>query len=135
MAFELHRPGHQQAIVAASAILPRQAVRLAGTDGLFLLPAATNSDRPFGVAGPATVGASGLADGEMCTVYEELNIVKAVAGASLGVGAEVSVGSTNGVLTPAALVAASGHWAVGFAETPAAAGEIFALYVKPRRVS
>jgi hypothetical protein len=139
MAFELIRPGHQQPIVAGSPILPRQAVQLGGTSGLLAFPAASMNVRPFGVNGGATAGvASGAAlPGETFTVYEELNVVKAKAGASLGAGAEVAVGSDNGTFWPvaaASLFAASGHWTVGIAETPAGVGEVFSLYVKPRKV-
>lgn len=137
MAFDLHRPGHQQSLIAASVILPRQPIKLAGTSTLFALPAATNADRPFGMNGPATAGASGLNQGETLTVLEELNIVKAIAGASMGVGNEVFVGSSNGVLMPAlaaSLFSASGHWVVGVNETPAsAAGDVISVFVKPRK--
>lgn len=137
MSFQLHRPGHQQAFIAASAINPKTPVRFAGTSVLFLLPCGTNADRPFGVTGAATAGASGLNQGETVTVFEELNIVRAVAGASMGVGQEVFLGSSNGILMPAlaaSLFSASGHWVVGITESaPQAAGEIFSLYVKPRK--
>lgn len=137
MAHELHVPGHTKSYPAASVILPRQAVTKAGTSVLFLLPAGTNSLRPAGLIGPATVGASGLNDGEQVAVYEHQNIVKAIAGASFGVGQEMFVGSSNGVLMPAlaaSLFSASGHWVVGTSETAAAAaGEVFSLYVAPRK--
>lgn len=137
MAHELHVPQHTKSYLAASAILPRQAVKKAGTSVLFVLPAGTCADRPFGLIGPATVGASGLNDGEQVAVYHDQNIVKAIAGASFGVGQEMMVGSTNGILMPAlaaSLFAASGHWTVGTSETPAAAAnEVFSLYVQPRK--
>lgn len=137
MAYDLHRHGLTQSFPAASAVLPRQPVKLAGTVTPFFLPAGTAADRPFGVNGPATCGASGLTDAEQLTAYEEGNVVKALAGASMGAGVEVMVGSTNGILMPAlaaSLFAASGHWVVGFTQTAAAAaGEVISLYVKPRK--
>lgn len=143
MAYELIRPGHQQSIEAATQILPRQAVTLVGTNRIMAAPAASMNLRPHGVNGVATQGNASSVRGpvfgvdEKFTVYEELNIVKAKAGASLGAGAEVAVGSNNGTFWPvaaASLFAASGHWTVGVAMTPAAADEVFSLYVKPRKV-
>lgn len=138
MAFELIRPGHQLSVVAGSPILPRSAVTLGGTSGLLAFPAGSMNVKPFGMNGAATQGlASAALPGEVFTVYEELNIVKAKAGASLGAGAEVAVGSANQTFWPvaaASLFAASGHWTVGVALTPAAADETFSLYVKPRKV-
>lgn len=138
MAFELIRPGHQLSLPAGSAINPRVPVKLvAGASGLVVAGIATSGDRPFGMNGQATAGVALVpsqvaAPGDYVTIYEETNIVKAIAGASLGAGAEVGVATTSGAMTPAA--AASGFWAVGIAMTPAAAGERFSLYVKPRKV-
>lgn len=135
MAFILTRDGFQQALIAASQVNPYTPVKLAGTSALCVVPLATASERPFGFV-TATAGASGLLQGETVTVYEESNIVKGIAAASLGVGQEVMVGSSNGVLVPAvaaSLFAASGHWVVGFSESPAAAGDVFSVYVKPRK--
>jgi hypothetical protein len=133
MAFELHRHGFQQALKAASQLLPRTTVRLAGSNALFVLPCASWNQRPFGVTANATHGASGLASDDAVTVYEEGNVVKAVAAASLGVGVEVAVGSTNGRLVPLAAASGTPAWAVGISESPAGDGEVFSLYVKPRQ--
>jgi hypothetical protein len=138
MAYELIRPGHQLSIPAGSPINPRQPVKFAGTSALMVQPAATNADRPIGMNGAATAGvllvpSQVASPGDFTTIYEESNIVKAIACASLGAGAEVSVGTTTGRMTPAALISASGHWAVGVALTPAGDGDVFALYVKPRK--
>lgn len=138
MAYELIRPGHQQNFPAGSPINPRVPVKMAGTSAIFVQPAATMADRPFGMNGAATAGVLLVpsqvdSPGDAVTVYEELNIVKAIACASLGVGAEVAVGTTTGRLAPLALISASGHWAVGIAQTAAGDGDVFALYVKPRK--
>lgn len=133
MAFELHRYNDQLSVTAASSILPKQPVRLAGSSVLFALPCATNNVRPFAVNGLASGGASGLDQGEKITVYEEGNIVKAVAAASLGVNAEVAVGSPNGALIPIAIASGVGRWAVGVSLSAAAEGETFSLYVMPRQ--
>lgn len=127
----------------ASAIPPRTVVALDKTANQ-VIPYTNASQRPYGIsqATGATVGA-GIA------VYESPGVAKAVAAASLGMGAEVSLASlgvasaaqsnslaTITLLGPAA-VAASGtvQWAVGVALTPALAGEIFSVKLEPRQVS
>lgn len=141
MAAELHRPGHQLSVKAASAINPRSAVQLVGTSELLAIPAASTNLRPFGVTGGGTAGASGILSNDQITVYEEGNIVKVRAAASLGVGAEVGVNSASGgaagfsPVTPASLGASGvAVWSSGQALSPAAAGEYFSLYVKPRLI-
>lgn len=134
MSYELDRHPLTQSFPAASSIKPRQAVRQAGTSSLFVVPCATATDRPFGLNGLASGGASGLAAGDNVTVYEELNVRKAVAGASFGVGAELII-NASGLFVPDG-IAASGHWAVGISQTPAAAAlEVFSLYIKPRKIA
>lgn len=68
-------------------------------------------------------------------------VTKGVAGASLGAGAPVGVGSTNGILVP--LLATGGaasanlvgtRFAVGIALKNAAAGDFFPLLVKPDQI-
>lgn len=66
--------------------------------------------------------------------------VKAIAGASLGAGADLAVGSTNGILIPlAASALATGaigeiRYTVGKAKYNAAAGDIFTVVVKPEQL-
>lgn len=131
MAGELHRPGLQYTVKAASAINPRKPVTFVGTSELLAVPVGSGLTgvRVNGFTGGATVGASGA---EAVTVYEEGNIVKARAAASLGVAAEVGVASTNGDLGPVAQASGTLKYTAGVALTPAAAGEFFSLYVKPR---
>lgn len=136
MAYQLIRPGLQQGFVAASTVLPNTPVRKAGTSALFVLPVASLNELPAGVV-LATAGASGLNQGEVVAVYEELNVVEAIAGASMGVDCEVVIGSSNGALIPlntASVFSASGHYSVGRSQTAAAAGEYFSLFIKPRKV-
>lgn len=129
MAFVLHRPGHQFPIVAATLIKPRHPVALGGTSGLLAVPVPSSNTKLFGFTGEATSLA-----GDAVTIYESCNVVKAVAGASLGAGAAVTMGSINGVQVP--LTAASGtlQWQHGESLSPAAAGEVFSLYVNARQV-
>lgn len=68
-------------------------------------------------------------------------VVKGIAGASLGAGARVAVGSTNGVLVP---VGASGvaspastgeaRYVVGLSLYNAAAGDVFSFLVDPDQI-
>ncbi len=136
MAYQLIRPGHSQGFPAASVVLPFTPVKAVGTSVPFILPCATSADKPRGMV-TSTYGASGLAQAEVALVYEELNIIPAIAGASVGVFTEMVVGSSNGALVPVSaaspLIAASGHWVVGESQTAAGAGEFFSLYVKPRK--
>lgn len=133
MAFDRKLNGHEFSLPAASLITPYSPVQLAGTDVPFWLPIATNNVRPYGLSGAATAGASGLNQGEALTVWEPGNMAKAVAGASVGVGGEVGVASTNGAVGPG-LIVASAHWAIGIAMTPAAAGERLTVLIQPRKV-
>lgn len=141
MSFELHRYQHQQGLKAASAIPPKTVVKLGSAQDT-VLPVASNNDRPFGVTGAS--GAVGVA----VAVYENENIVKAIAAASLGYGAEVGLASigvasavqgsalaTTTLLGPIAGASGAAVWSVGVAEEPAAAGEVFAVLIKPRQLS
>lgn len=62
-------------------------------------------------------------------------IAKGIAGASLGAGAPVGVGSTNGVLIPqtpsVTATAMALRWVVGVSLDAAAAGDVFSIWVKP----
>lgn len=129
MAYQKLKNEHNLPVVAATIILPKQPLKFAGTSVLLAAPCATNSDRPHWFSGAAT-----FLTGEAVAANEAGQIVKAVAAASVGAGAEVGVASSNGALSPAALIAASGHWAVGVSLTPALAGEIFSVDIRPRKV-
>lgn len=151
MAYEIIRPNFQLPVKPASSIAPRAVVKLVGTSALFCLPVTAVTDRPFGVIGEATAPV-GVGDGRSALsvlpaeVREEGNIVKAIAGASLGAGAEVAlatIGVCTGVqggssvatvtqLGPLAVASGTPQWAVGIALDAAPAGSLFTLYVKPR---
>lgn len=155
MSYEIIRPNFQLPLRAATqSIVPRSPVKLIGTGALVYAQwIASVNDRPFGVLGEATAGAYG--DGQDALqvqagdVREEGNIVKAIAGASLGAGAEVGF-STLGVCTgvqgasyvatvpqlgPVSGASGSVVWAVGFSLESAVAGGMFTLYIKPRQIS
>lgn len=70
---------------------------------------------------------------------------KAIAGASLGAGAPVAVGSTNGILVPllpsglstalgSAVGAAGLRYVVGYAVENAVAGDVFTIRVDPGQI-
>ena len=89
------------------------------------------NDLPLGFT-TATVASPG---DEVSVAFS--GVIKGIAGASLGAGAVVGVGSTNGVLAP---FAASGgaasvnqvavRWGVGIALKNAAAGDVFPVLLK-----
>lgn len=131
MAFELHR--HQGLpFIAASAINPGQAVKLnVGDVQRSVVPVGSgiSANEPFAVAIATAL------QGEGVTLYDDGQIVKVTAGASLGHGVDVGVGSTNGALAPVSVASGSVIWSVGKSLTAAAAGEKFSLYVRKRQVS
>lgn len=90
------------------------------------------NDMPLGMT-IATIATYGL---EVAVVVN--GVVKGVAGASLGAGALVGVGSTNGILIPlvpsAAATAMALRWAVGVALKNAAAADYFPVLVKPDQI-
>lgn len=127
MAFELHQDKHTLPIQTLVDLNPRTPVKLAGTSGLLVTAAASANDEVFGFTNAATYLA-----GEIAAVYFSQNIVKARAGASVGAGAGLIVGSSNGVVIPGG-VAASGHFLAGQSMSAAAAGEIVSVFVNPRK--
>lgn len=140
MAFFLTNPDEQLPIPAASTIPPRTFVKLAGSSALAVLPVGSVNDRPFGNTQEATA-----ARGEAAAIFLESNIVKCIAAASVGAGAEVMVASigvasgaqrnaiaTTTLLGPLVIASGTLKWAVGISMTPAAAGEVFSVYIKPR---
>lgn len=83
--------------------------------------------------------------GDPVTLIHPGEVGKGIAGASLGAGAPLVVGSTNGILIPqlasglstalgSALGALAARWSVGIAVKNAAAGDIFPVYVKPDQI-
>lgn len=128
MAFEKKKNEHNLPVTAATGILPRQFLTFGGTSGLLAIPAGSLNIRPYWYGGIGTTPS-----GAQVPCDEAGQIVKALAAASVGAGAEVGIGSTNGGLAPLALVAASGHWAVGISMSPADAGEIFSVDFRPRK--
>jgi hypothetical protein len=128
MSFELHQDKHQHTGgLAATTLVPRTPVKMAGTSGLLWSPIATAADKPDGYTGAGTYTAS-----EVVTVYFSQNVVKAIAGGSVGASADVMV-SSFGRLGPSGILAASAHWIIGQTVTAAAAGEVVSLYINPRK--
>lgn len=119
-----------QPFKAASLILPCQPVRLSASVAGAVIPAATLNVEAHGFNGNATA-----AVGDAITVYGPDSVVEAVAGASVGPGADVAVGSTNGVLAPVAAASGVAKNRVGRSLEGAAAGERFSIYVKPSQLS
>lgn len=115
---------------AASAIVPLRPVKLDSAANRQVILASGVGHEPQGVTGDATA-----LQGESVTVYGRGAIVAAVAAASLGAGADVGIGSTNGALGPISGASGVTKWAVGKSVESAAAGEKFSVYVDPRQLS
>jgi hypothetical protein len=114
----------------ASVVAPQNVVALIGTVAeAKVAPIATNGVEPYGVVDTAQA-----IDGNV-TVYAQDNIVKAIAGASLGPGADVGVASSNGALAPVAGASGVTRWRTGKALEAAAVGERFSILVSPRQLS
>lgn len=119
-----------QGFKVASVILPYQPVRLSASVAGAVIPCGTWNLEAQGINGPATG-----AVGDAITVYANDSIVEAIAGASVGPGADVAVGSTNGVLAPVAAASGVVRNRVGKSLEGAAAGEKFSVYVNPARMA
>lgn len=129
MARESHNGLIEPALKAASAMSPRTAVKL-DTVANQVVAVASRNQEPLGLTGAASA-----AQGLPVVTYGPGNVVKAIAGASLGYGADIGVASTNGALGPVSAASGSVVWRVGVAREPAAAGEVFSLYINPRQLS
>lgn len=114
----------------ASVVLPYQPVRLSASVAGAVIPCGTWNLEAQGLTGNATG-----AVGDAITVYGRESIVEAVAGASVGPGADVGVGSTNGVLAPVAAASGVVRYRVGKSLEGAAAGEKFSVLVNLERLS
>jgi hypothetical protein len=86
---------------------------------------ASLNDLQFGIT-RATV-----APRESISYFAPGGVGKAIACASLGAGALVTVGSTNGKLVPIAASSGIYAWAVGVAVHNAQPNDIFAVYISP----
>jgi hypothetical protein len=119
--------------IALAAINPNTLVKSAatGTQERAVLAVATNNEDVLGVAA-ATAGASGS---EAITVYGEGAVVKVKAAASIGIGAECHIASSNGALGPVVGASGTARYSAGLSESAAAAGEYFSLLVRPRKLS
>lgn len=126
MAYVQH-DGKRESFVAASNINPLIPVK-ADTVANQVVPLATNNVRPLGL-----VDATAL-QGAAVTVYGQDNTVKCVAVASMGAGAEVGVGSTNGNVGLITYASGTLKWALGVTRTAAGAGETISVYVNPRQL-
>lgn len=138
MAFELYRWTFPA--IAASAIGAGQVVGFplpsAAAVDRQVIPLASMNLEPLGIA-LATAGAAYATPPFTAGVgvVDRGNTIKVQAAASIGVGGDVGV-LPGGSLGFIAGFAASGVvWRVGKAVSPAAAGEVFGLYVDPKQLS
>lgn len=102
--------------------------------------AATAIELQFGLT-MATVASAG----DPVQFWPPGDVAKGIAGASMGAGAPVAVGSTNGVLAPmlpsglstslgSALGAGPPRWAVGYVLKNAAAGDLIPVFIAPQQI-
>lgn len=140
-AFELYRwtfPGIAASpISAGNALNLISATALAGPVERQFVPISTTNVEPFGVA-LATAANAGATPpfSAAVPVVDQGNTIKVIAAASIAAGADAGIasGGTTG-FGPVVGVAGSVVWRVGKAVSPAAAGEVFSLYVSPRQLS
>lgn len=119
--------------IAGSAIRPGEVVKFGGGVDRGVIPiVATSSEFAVGVVDTRVATAL---PGEALTVYETGAIVEGLAVASMGVGGEVAVASTNCGFAPVAAASGVARNSVGVALSPAVAGEYFSLYIRPRALS
>jgi hypothetical protein len=114
----------------ASAISGPIPVRLNPSANRSVVAAATNNVEIQGFVSDASYAA-----GEAVTVYGDGDVVEAIAGASLGAGADIGIASTNGALGPVAGASGTARYRVGRSLESAAAGERFSVLVKPGQLS
>jgi hypothetical protein len=141
MAFELYRstfPGIAASNIAAgNALALTVATALAGPVERQFIPISTVNVEPFGIALATAAPVSATPPFSAAVPVIDLgNTIKVTAAASLGVGADVGIasGATTG-LGPVVGASGAAVWRVGKAVSPAAAGEVFGLYVAPRQLS
>ena len=130
MAIELHRSGFPG--IALATIMPRTPVRLAptGSQDRAVVPVVNTTEPVLGFSGDQVTR-----PGEALAVYDDGNVVKAVAAASVGIGAEVGIASSNGAMAPVAGASGVARHSSGQSVTAAAAGEVFSIYVRTRQLS
>lgn len=113
---------------------------VAGAGGSVLsetvLPAGSFNDFAFGITS-ATVASAG----DPVSYWSPHDVGKGIAAASLGAGAFVVVGSSNGVLIPltpswgaSVAAAAAPRYRVGIALKNAVAGDFFPVYISPQQL-
>jgi hypothetical protein len=141
MAFELYRwtfPGIAGTLIAAgNALQLVVATALSGPVERTFVPISTVNVEPFGVALATAAGAAATPPFSAAVPVVDLaNTIKVTAAASVGAGADVGIasGGTTG-FGPVSGSSGIDVWRVGKAVSPAAAGEVFGLYVSPRMLS
>jgi hypothetical protein len=108
---------------AASAISAYVPVRTSASAADQVLSAASSAVRVLGVS-----IATAASPGDPVAVQVD-GVAKCIAAASIGNGALLAVGSTNGRLIPVA--SGSAVQVVGESQTPAADGDVFSVLLKP----
>jgi hypothetical protein len=106
----------------------------AGSTNETVVPAASWNQFQWALTAATVVNA-----GDPVELFQQGDVGKGIAGASLGAGAPVGIGSTNGVLAPVPVNASAAYgarttYAVGIALSNAAPGDIFSVYINPVQI-
>lgn len=133
--------GEKHSLKAVAAQVPFNIVKLSPTVVDSVVAIATVNDEPLGLVEASAAAGAHLA------VFGEGNVVRAIAGASLGPNTDVGLAtvgvasaaqdnSTANVVQLGPITAASGSikWVVGKSLSGAAAGEVFSLQIRPRQI-
>ena len=102
---------------------------VAGATARIVAPVASLNEQSIGFT--QTAASPGLP----VAVQAYGNVVRAVAAASVGAGAEVALGSPNGALGPVTGASGVVKYSSGTALSAAAGAETFSVYVNPRQLS
>lgn len=127
MAYFVHRGDDSLPKLAASAInafAPVFSSASSGDEVITCSNALTHEPIGFAIATAASPGEP------VAVMYE--GVTKAKCAASVGVGANVGVASTNGALGPS--TASAGAWKVGISQKAALPGETFSVLIKILKV-
>lgn len=138
MAYELHNGRALPKIAASNIARPTAANGAKGAMPVtFAAGSAERAAHAVGSTGQEIAGFAicNASRAQGLTVLAEGNVVKCVSVASIGVGANVGIASTNGAMGLVSAASGVVVHAAGKSETAAGAGEIFSVYVRPRQLS
>ena len=114
--------------IAASNCGDKMVVTLTTGGERAVCPVIAATTEPHGITIATALRTEGV------TVIGQGNYAKAIAAASLGVGANVGILGATRSLGLVSTASGTANWRVGKSVTAAAAGEVFTLYVNPSQL-